>query len=123
MFWGVMLGGALGALSRYGINLMFLNVFPNNMFPWATFSINMIGSFVLSLLVFGNYWGLPAGWQVAIGTGLLGAFTTFSTFELETLRLLEGGKVTLAMIYMLASVLLGLLAALLGRWVALKLTG
>jgi fluoride exporter len=51
---------------------------------------------------------------------ILGAFTTFSTFELETLQMLESGKITLAVAYVLASVLLGLLAALLGRFLALR---
>ena len=102
MIWGVMLGGALGALCRYGINLAVQMIFQNKlMFPWATFGINVLGSFVLAFLFFSNYIQLPNVWRVAIGTGFLGAFTTFSTFELETLQLVESGKPLLALLYVL----------------------
>jgi fluoride exporter len=122
MILAIMVGGALGALCRYAIGLGMQLFFANKLvFPWATFGINIVGSFVLAFLFFANYWHLPNTWRVAIGTGFLGAFTTFSTFELETLRLFESGKTLLAILYILASVLLGLLAALLGRFFALRL--
>jgi fluoride exporter len=116
----VLLGGALGAVCRYGINVGMQVALGKLAFPWATFFINVLGSLVLSFLFFANYWGLPNTWRIAIGTGFLGAFTTFSTFELETLQMLESGKITLAVTYVLASVLMGLLAALLGRFLALR---
>jgi CrcB protein len=120
MMLGVLLGGALGALCRYGINIGLVVAVGKHSFPWATFFINVIGSFVLSFLFSANYWGLPNSWRIAIGTGFLGAFTTFSTFELETLQMLESGKTVLAMVYVLASIFSGLLAALLGRFLALR---
>ncbi len=123
MILGVMLGGALGALCRHAINLGTQAFFSNKlMFPWATFGINIIGSFVLAFLFFTNYLNLSNVWRVSLGTGFLGAFTTFSTFELETLQLFESGKTVLGISYILASVLVGLLAALLGRFLALRLS-
>jgi CrcB protein len=122
MILGVMLGGALGALCRYGVNVGMQVALGKLAFPWATFLINVIGSFVLAFLFFSHYWGLPNSWRIAIGTGFLGAFTTFSTFELETLQMLESGKIILAAAYVLSSVLLGLLAALLGLFLALRIS-
>jgi fluoride exporter len=120
MIWGLILGGALGALCRYGVNLVVQVLFQTRVFPWATFAINIIGSFGLAFLFFANYFQLPHVWRVAIGTGFLGAFTTFSTFELETLQLMESGKPFLALLYVVVSVMVGFMAALLGRWLALR---
>jgi fluoride exporter len=120
----VMLGGALGALSRYLCNLLFQVALEGSRFagyPFATFGVNMLGSFVLSFLFFGNYFGLPNAWKLAIGTGFIGAFTTFSTFELETLQLVQKGEYVWAGLYVVGSVVFGFGAVLLGRSVALLL--
>ena len=121
MILGVMIGGAFGALCRYWVNISVHMLFQSKLFfPWATFGINSLGSFILSFLFFANYFNLPNPWHVAIGTGFLGAFTTFSTFELETLQLIEKGQIWLASAYVLSSVLTGFLAAVLGRYLALR---
>jgi fluoride exporter len=121
MILGVMIGGAFGALCRYWVNISVHMLFQSKLlFPWATFGINSLGSFILSFLFFANYFNLPNPWRVAIGTGFLGAFTTFSTFELETLQLIEKGQIWLASAYVLSSVLTGFLAAVLGRYLGLR---
>lgn len=120
-FWGkpvilgVMLGGALGALCRYLASLALVG----SSFPLATFSVNIAGSFLLSLLLFSNLPNLSPELKTAIGTGFLGALTTFSTFEVETFNLFDKGQWLLGLSYSLGSFIVGLLAVLLGRWVAL----
>jgi fluoride exporter len=121
----VMLGGALGALARYFSTLLFQSLLkgsPLAGYPFATLTVNILGSFVLSFLFFANYFGLPTPIKLAIGTGFIGAFTTFSTFELETLQLVQKGEYVLAGVYLAGSVLLGFVAVLLGRYLALQLT-
>jgi fluoride exporter len=121
MIFGVMVGGALGALCRYWINMSVAMFFGNKLlFPWATFGINITGSFILSFLFFANYFNISNSWRVALGTGFLGAFTTFSTFELESLQLLDKGQIWLTTFYIVGSVVTGFLAAVLGRYVALR---
>ncbi len=106
----VAIAGALGALTRYWVSL----AFGGAAFPWATLGINTTGSFLLGLVL---GWA-PGRWNAtlvtAVGVGFLGAFTTFSTFSNETLSLLREGRQLAAASYVLASVLLGLLAALAG---------
>lgn len=120
-----MMGGALGALARYGTTVVFQIGLKGSSvahYPFATFTVNVLGSFVLSFLFFANYFGAPNSLKLAIGTGFIGAFTTFSTFELETLQLVQKGEYLLAFLYVAASVLLGFGAVLLGRFFALQLT-
>jgi fluoride exporter len=121
----VMVGGAFGALARYLSNLLFQLLLKGNplaSYPLSTFTVNIVGSFVLSFLFFANYFGLPNATRLAIGTGFIGAFTTFSTFELETLQLVQKGEYVLAALYGVGSVLLGFAAVLLGRYLALQVT-
>ena len=107
----VALGGALGAIGRYGIGLAVG-------YPWATFSVNTIGSFAIGVI-----WVLlPAVGAGAhlpfLLTGLLGGFTTFSAFSLDTLRLIEDGKVFLASTYVVLSVVFSLGFCFLGLTVS-----
>jgi fluoride exporter len=120
-----MLGGAFGALARHLTNLSFqilLKGSPVAGYPFSTLTINILGSFLLSFLFFANYFGLPNALKLAIGTGFIGAFTTFSTFELETLQLVQKGDYLYAGLYVVSSVVLGFLAVLLGRYLALLLS-
>ena len=112
-----MLGGALGAVSRYATSLLIARLAPRHAqsYPLATLTVNIAGTFLLSFLL-----SLRADptWTVIISTGFLGAFTTFSTFELESHALLRERRPLLMASYVLGSVLLGYAALLFGRWLA-----
>lgn len=108
---GIALGGALGALARYGMGLCFKQA----LFPWATLVVNVLGCFALSYLV---HVGVPPAWRLSIGTGFLGAFTTFSTYALETELLISKGSGNMAALYVLANLVLGYGAVLLGKMLA-----
>ncbi|MFN8233068.1 MAG: fluoride efflux transporter CrcB [Actinomycetota bacterium] len=112
---GVAAAGALGALARYGLGGLIAQRFPT-LFPWDTLVINVSGSFVLGLLfvVLTERWNAPPMLRTALTIGFLGAYTTFSTFSLETVRLLEDASYGLAMLNVGASLALGLGAAWLG---------
>lgn len=115
-------GGALGALARYGASLYFGQFKPAGLFayPLATLLVNVAGCFLLALLVFSAD-GLSPIWKAGLGTGFLGALTTFSTFELEVLQLGLNASALAALGYLLLSVALGFGATLIGRALALHL--
>ena len=103
--------GALGAPARYLVD-GFVQRRTHRVFPWGTFVVNVSGSFVLGVITgWALYHGLGNLPRVAIGTGFCGAFTTFSTFSYETVRLLEDGSVLESSLNVLASVVVGLAAA------------
>lgn len=114
----VAVAGAVGALLRWRIGVA-VGV---RTFPWATLGINVAGSFVLAVVLAG-----PAtrGWSstttTAVAVGLLGAFTTFSTFGYETLTMLRDDRVAAALAYVMASVVLGVVAAAAGYAVGREL--
>lgn len=114
----VAVGGALGTVARYGISRLF-DVSPEG-FPWATFWINTSGSFVLGLilaLLLARY--PPSQYLRAFAaTGFLGAYTTASTFAVETVVLVKDGHPAVALTYVAASLSAGLLAAWAGMLVA-----
>lgn len=121
----VLLGGAAGTGCRYGLSLLIQTLAGSAAdgkapFPYATFLINVTGSFVIGLLA---EWfnakapGSPV-LRVALLTGVLGGYTTFSSFSLETLALLRDGKLFAACFNAAGSVLLGLLAVWLGMRLA-----
>ena len=103
----VALGGALGCVCRFGIASLFS---AGLQFPIGTFSANMIGCFVIGLayVFFSHHVDLPDGLRLSILVGFLGGFTTFSSFGLESVQLIESGHVRLAITYVLTSNLVGL---------------
>ncbi|GBF08138.1 crcB protein [Deinococcus aerius] len=118
----LMLGGAAGAVCRQGVVLALAPLVLRTGFPLAVLLINVLGSFLLGLtvaLVGRGVW--PEAVRVAFGTGVLGAFTTFSTFSVEVDTLLGRGAVGLAALYAGLSVGLGVLAAVLGRHLGARL--
>lgn len=113
----VFVGGGLGAVLRYGTTLALPR--PDAAaFPWATLAVNLAGSLAIGVLA-GVLVGKDAA-RLFWVTGLLGGFTTFSAFSLETLGLLQSGRTGAAAAYVLASVLGGLALAGLGWAMAAK---
>lgn len=110
-------GGALGTTIRAALE----NAAPAapGGWPWTTFAINLLGSFVLGVLLETLVRSGPdEGWRrrvrLGCGTGVLGGFTTYSTFVIEAERLLTGGHVAIGAAYALVSVVVGIACALLG---------
>lgn len=116
----VAFGGASGALTRYGLNLLFAKFFAP--FPFATFFINISGSFLIGFLItiFGEEYEVSENLRLALIVGFLGAYTTFSTFELETFSLIRDKQLTTAIIYATLSVAIGLISVLSGVWFGKK---
>ena len=113
----VFLGAGIGGAIRHGINLATVRLLPGVTFPVATLFINVLGSFLMGIIaesfVLRGSGGHPM--RLLLTTGVLGGFTTFSTFSLDAITLYERGQTGAAVAYVLASViaaLLGLLAAL-----------
>jgi CrcB protein len=107
----VLLGGAVGAPTRYLTDLAVQRLHRSS-FPWGTWTVNVVGSFVLGLVAAG-----AATWMATlVGTGFCGALTTFSTFGYETVRLAEEGETGTATTYVVGSLVVGLLAAAVGWW-------
>jgi fluoride exporter len=119
MLW-VALGAAIGAPARY-LTDRTVQGWHDSVFPWGTLTVNVVGSFVLGLLVaLGTHLAPPVG--VALGTGFCGALTTYSTFSYEILRLLEDRARFYALAYVGASLLGGFGAVGLGWTVGTQIT-
>jgi len=106
-FVWVGLGGAVGSIARYAIGL----TSRQSPFPWATLAINLSGSFILGLFLTWALGRLPVTVITPISVGVLGGFTTFSTFAWEGLFLSRSGRIGQALTYLLLSVVGGLAAA------------
>ncbi|WP_050614448.1 fluoride efflux transporter CrcB [Bacillus testis] len=107
------IAGALGAVSRYSIGLW---IPQGDGFPFATLLINLSGSFLLSWLTTNLFLRLhlSQALKTAIGTGFVGSFTTFSALSVETVHLLNAGKILAGLFYVMASLLGGLICTYLG---------
>jgi fluoride exporter len=115
----VSLGGGLGALARYGIGLLMPTV-PGR-FPWGTFGINVLGCLLIGMLMVVATELIRTHRLIRpfLGVGVLGGFTTFSTYSVETLRLLP--DVGLAVAYLLGTLVAAILAAMTGVWLVRRL--
>jgi CrcB protein len=105
----VFVGGGIGAALRHGFNIAFARLF-GTAFPHATVFENVSGSVVMGVLVawFAFRGGIPQHWQLFLTTGILGGYTTFSTFSLDVAVLYERGEIGLAALYVLLSVALSI---------------
>ena len=110
----VALGGALGAVARYGVNQLVLNHFGSLLL--GTFLANISGSFILGLLVglLPSHPTLSTETRMFLAVGFLGSYTTFSTLSVATIQLLQKGDMFTAVINLGGSILLGLIAAVAG---------
>jgi CrcB protein len=116
-------GGFLGANLRYWLGGLIQNR-AGSVFPIGTLAVNVSGSFVLgALLALALRENWSPGWRLFLGVGLLGGYTTFSTFSQETVGLLGDGSHRLALLYVLGNVILGILGAWLGIVAARSMAG
>ena len=118
MLAAIALGGALGAPSRYGVAQV-IHVAPNT-FPWATFWTNVSGSLALGLVLALILERFPPTRYLRpfVATGFLGAYTTYSTFAVETDLLIKNGHAAVGLGYAAASLVAGFLAVWAGMWTA-----
>ena len=108
----VVIGGIAGTGLRIGLDALIPH--SDAQFPWSTLVINVVGSFVLGLLVARVWPSAPAWLRALLGAGLLGSFTTFSAFVVSLVTLTRAGEPLLAAGYLLVSVVAGIATAALG---------
>lgn len=110
----IALGGALGAVLRFSVSSLFYT--PDGNFPWGTLVVNVLGTFCLAVFL-----GLSGSdhhvWNFFLAIGLLGAFTTFSTFSLETYVLIKAVGIWMGLLNMLLNMGLGMAVAVCGYYV------
>lgn len=113
----IAIGGAIGALTRYVVGTAIHTTWPTKI-PYGTLLINVVGSFLLGVLfvLVSERQLLPAQWRPLFMVGFLGAFTTFSTFSVELVNLMDNGHQLHAALYLLLSVVLAVGGAALGIW-------
>lgn len=117
-FIAIFLGGGLGSVLRYAVQMLLHERITIYNFPWATFSVNIAGS-----LLIGLFYALSARFNISVETrlfltaGLCGGFTTFSTFSNDSVAMIRQGDAAVCLIYIILSVVLGIAACFLGAWV------
>lgn len=118
----IAIGGAFGALSRYWVVGVITSLFERS-FPFGTLVVNILGSLLIGILyvLIIEKLDVAAEWHAILMVGFVGAFTTFSTFSLEALMLLQEGRVAAAVTYILSSVVACLLAVSVGILVTKQL--
>ena len=121
-YFAIAVGGTLGCWARYAMTNLVQTVYGRD-FPYATLSINLLGSFLMGFLYIETLERLTISPDLRVGilTGVLGGYTTFSTFEMETLLLVEQGASGKAIAYFVLSGGLGFILAFGGAYIARNL--
>ena len=116
LFIGI--GGFIGSIARYLIGNP-LNISTASSLPIGTLLVNIIGSFIIGLIIgLDHRFLLPSPWKLFLTTGVCGGFTTFSAFSIETVGLLQEQKIGVALLYSGSSLIAGLLACWIGLIIA-----
>lgn len=114
-FIAIFLGGGIGSVLRYGVQLLMHQRIVAYNFPWATFSVNVVGSFLIGLFYsLSAKLDMPTEVRLFLTAGLCGGFTTFSTFSNDNLELLRQGEFLISSCYILLSLILGICACFAG---------
>ena len=113
----VAVGGAVGSMCRY-LTMNWVSSFTSKEFPYGTLAVNILGSFLLGLLIAFLVTILPRGRELhaLIAVGFLGGFTTFSAFSMDVYLLMEKGQMMAAATYIILSVTVSVLALFFGMW-------
>lgn len=120
-FLAIFLGGGLGSVLRYGVQLLLHERIAIYSFPWATFAVNILGSFIIGLAYgLSSKFNLSEEMRLFLTAGLCGGFTTFSTFSNDNLALIRQGDTLECLTYIILSVILGIGACFLGGWAATR---
>lgn len=108
-------GGFLGSVARYGLQHLMHKVIPS-VFPFGTLLVNIVGCFIIGLIYgsLGKSNWLTEDWKLFLAIGICGGFTTFSSFSYENIKLLQDGHALQALLYIAASVIIGLAMTYIG---------
>jgi CrcB protein len=108
-------GGGIGSILRYLCQKWVLQLYPSG-FPLGTFLVNIIGCFLIGVFFAAaeKTTRIPAEWRLFLTTGICGGFTTFSAFAFENMNLLREGNISVTLLYVIGSVVLGILAVFAG---------
>jgi CrcB protein len=118
------IAGGLGAIARYSLGLLVIHYFPEEQFPWATFTVNMLGCLLFGLVFAATEsitrWDpdTVARIRMVLLTGFMGAFTTYSTYAFQTATLLQEARWTPALINIAGQTVIGILAIFAGLAIA-----
>jgi fluoride exporter len=108
------IGGFIGTIFRYIISIGIQNKFLSS-YPFGTFTVNIIGCFLIGIIyALSDRGNISVEWRLFIATGILGGFTTFSSFSNETVSMLRDAQYGFALLYVLSSVTIGILATFAG---------
>jgi CrcB protein len=120
----IAVGGSLGAIARYGLSTFIYHT-TSDIFPWGTLAVNITGSFLIGVFIeLFDTTIIPTEWRSFITIGFLGAYTTFSTYTLETINLFRDGELRLAAVNVLTNNIISIVLVVAGIYssrLALKL--